>query len=162
MTHRGVEPRSTAQDDAALYAALAPELIAFAGGLVGRDDASDVLGAAFANALASRTWSRVENRRAYLYRSVLNEATALRRKATLRREREARSGMSVTWELPEFRPEVRIAVDALSVQQRAVILLTYWADLDTGSVAELLGISDGSVRRQLARARARLREVLDV
>jgi RNA polymerase sigma-70 factor (ECF subfamily) len=157
-----VEPRSLAQDDAGLYAALAPELIAFAGGLVGRDDAPDVLASAVANALGSRTWSTVENRRAYLYRAVLNEAKAVRRRAMLRRDREARSDMAVTWELPDFQPEVRAAVDALSVQQRAVILLTYWADLDAGSVSELLGISDGSVRRHLARARARLREVLDV
>lgn len=42
-----------------------------------------------------------------------------------------------------------------------MVLLTYWADLDPGTVAERLGISEGSVRRHLARARARLREVLD-
>jgi RNA polymerase sigma factor (sigma-70 family) len=150
-----------AEDDATLYAALAPELIAFAGGLVGQDDAPDVLATAVANALASPTWPNVENRRAYLYRAVLNEAKATRRRSTLRRDREARSDMTATWVLPEFQPEVRAAVDALSVQQRAVILLTYWADLDTSSTAELLGISDGSVRRHLARARARLRKVLD-
>lgn len=162
MTLRYVQPRATAEGDAALYEALAPELVGFACGLVGRDDAPDVLGNAVTNALASRTWPTVENRRAYLYRAVLNEAKALRRRAALRRDREAWADARTTWELPEFRPEVRVAVDALSVQQRAVILLTYWADLDTGSVAELLGISDGSVRRHLARGRARLREVLDV
>jgi DNA-directed RNA polymerase specialized sigma24 family protein len=47
------------------------------------------------------------------------------------------------------------------VQQRAVVLLTYWADFDARSISVLLGISDGSVHRHLARARARLREVLD-
>jgi RNA polymerase sigma-70 factor (ECF subfamily) len=156
-----VDSRSVGQDDASLYAALAPELVAFAGGLVGRNDAQDVLASAVASALASRTWPKVENRRAYLYRAVLNEAKATRRRAALRSEREAQSGLTPTWELPEFRPEVRSAVDALSVQQRAVILLTYWADLDTGSISTLLGISDGSVRRHLARARARLRKVLN-
>ena len=161
MTQRDVGPRSTAEDDAALYAVLAPELVGFASGLVGRDDAPDVLANAVANALASRTWSKVENRRAYLYRAVLNEAKAVRRRAAMRTEREARSAHTPSWELPEFHPEVRSAVDALSVQQRAVILLTYWADLTPGSIAELLGVSDGSVRRHLARARARLREVLD-
>jgi RNA polymerase sigma factor (sigma-70 family) len=161
MTHRGVDPRSVAEDDAALYAALAPELVAFAAGLVGRDDAPDVLATAMANALASSTWPNVENRRAYLYRAVLNEAKAARRRTALRRDREAQTRVVATWELPEFRPEVRAAVDALSVQQRAVILLTYWADLDPHAISELLAISDGSVRRHLARARARLREVLD-
>jgi RNA polymerase sigma factor (sigma-70 family) len=56
---------------------------------------------------------------------------------------------------------VREAVGKLSVRQRAVIVLTYWADLDPPTVAERLGISEGSVRRHLARARAHLREVLD-
>jgi RNA polymerase sigma factor (sigma-70 family) len=56
---------------------------------------------------------------------------------------------------------VREAVAGLSVRQRAVVVLTYWADLDPRAVAERLGISEGSVRRHLARARARLREVLD-
>ena len=78
----------------------------------------------------------------------------------MRRNREARMDRGSAVELPEFQPEVRAAVDSLSVQQRAVILLTYWADLDTGMVAETLGISDGAVRRQLARGRARLREAL--
>jgi DNA-directed RNA polymerase specialized sigma24 family protein len=77
-----MDPRSVSEDDAALYAALAAELVGFAAGLVGRDDAPDVLATAMANALASRTWPNVENRRAYLYRSVLNEAKAARRRTT--------------------------------------------------------------------------------
>jgi RNA polymerase sigma factor (sigma-70 family) len=56
---------------------------------------------------------------------------------------------------------VREAVGTLSLRQRAVVVLTYWADLDPATIAERLGISDGSVRRHLARARARLREALD-
>ena len=63
-------------------------------------------------------------------------------------------------EPPEFRPEVRQAVDALSVRQRTVTVLTYWADLSPASIARILGMSEGSVRRHLAHARNRLREVL--
>jgi RNA polymerase sigma factor (sigma-70 family) len=63
--------------------------------------------------------------------------------------------------MPTLRPEIRRAVAALSARQRAVIVLTYWADLDPRHVAERLGISEGSVRRHLARARAHLRKVLD-
>jgi len=59
------------------------------------------------------------------------------------------------------RPEVVEAIRSLSPQQRAVIYFTYWEDLRPGDVAELLDIGEGSVKRQLARARARLREVLD-
>ncbi|MGI8516877.1 MAG: RNA polymerase sigma factor [Acidimicrobiia bacterium] len=57
-------------------------------------------------------------------------------------------------------PEVARAVSALSTQQRAVVFLTYWDDLDVEAVAELLGVTAGTVRKQLARARAHLREVL--
>ncbi len=49
---------------------------------------------------------------------------------------------------------------ALSPQQRAVVFLTYWEDLEARSVADLLGVSEGTVRKQLGRARIRLREVL--
>jgi RNA polymerase sigma-70 factor (ECF subfamily) len=156
-----VHARAAGDRDAAIYEAYSPQLMAFACGLVGQSDASDVLGNAVVNALESRGWSRVENHRAYLYRAVLNEAKALRRRSAQRRDREALVIERSTSELPELLPEVREAVEALSVQQRAVILLTYWADLDTRQIAELLGITDGAVRRHLARGRARLREVLD-
>jgi len=42
-----------------------------------------------------------------------------------------------------------------------VVVLTYWDDLASAAIAERLGISDGSVRRHLARARKRLRMALD-
>ncbi len=54
-----------------------------------------------------------------------------------------------------------VALRSLSVQQRAVVHLTYWEDLTPAAVAERLGVSDGTVRRQLARGRDRLRKVLD-
>jgi DNA-directed RNA polymerase specialized sigma24 family protein len=41
------------------------------------------------------------------------------------------------------------------------VFLTYWADQTPADIAEVLDVSEGTVRKQLARARARLREVLD-
>ena len=52
------------------------------------------------------------------------------------------------------------ALEELSVQQRAVTYLTYWQDMSVAEVAEALGVGDGTVRRQLARARSRLRGAL--
>jgi RNA polymerase sigma factor (sigma-70 family) len=52
------------------------------------------------------------------------------------------------------------ALNRLSVQQRAAVLLTYWGDLSTEAVAERMGISVGAVKRHLARARKRLQEWL--
>lgn len=155
--------------DDELYREVAPELIRFATALVGRSDGPDVLSGAVVKALATPGWSRVRDRKAYLYRSVFNEAQTWLRRAGRRPLLEARaharshgSGREADrFDLPELRPEVRDAVVALSVRQRAVIVLTYWADLDPRTIADRLGISEGSVRRHLARARAHLRKALD-
>ncbi len=149
-------------DDSAagLFAAHAAELTRFATGLVGPSDAEDVVTGAFLRCVTSSRWAKVTNRRAYLYRAVLNEARALHRSRSRRLSRErARAPREAA---PEADPpaDVTAALNALSVRQRSVIVLTYWADLDPAAIASLLGISDGSVRQHLARARARLRKDL--
>jgi RNA polymerase sigma factor (sigma-70 family) len=147
--------------DERLYRDLAPELIRFATALVGRAEAADVMASAFAKAMASRTWPAVVNRRAYLYRAVHNEARTHAKRSMRRTERERRVAEEDRWELPGLHPDVKAAVLQLSLRQRAVIVLTYWADFDPATTAEMLGISEGSVRQHLARARAHLREALD-
>jgi RNA polymerase sigma factor (sigma-70 family) len=154
-------PHTERSSDAEVYEALAPELIRFATGLVGKADASDVLSSAVVKALGAPAWPSVGDQRAYLYRAVFHEACTWRRRAAQRPERERRASVTDRWEMPAFRPDVGAAVARLSVKQRAVILLTYWADLRPADVADRLGVSEGSVRRHLARARAHLREVLD-
>lgn len=78
-----------------------------------------------------------------------------------RRAREMRTAdRDVSFD-PEVRPEVLEAMSALSTRQRAVVVLTYWEDLTPGVIADRLAISDGTVRRHLARARSKLRGVLD-
>jgi RNA polymerase sigma factor (sigma-70 family) len=164
MTADTADHTTSESDDAVLYEQVAPELLRFATALVGRVDAPDVLSGAVVKALASPGWPAVANRRAYLYRSVFNEAQTWLRRANRRPALEARAVRVAgrdRWEMPNLRPEVRTAVIGLSVRQRAVVVLTYWADLDPRTVAERLGISEGSVRRHLARARAHLRKVLD-
>ena len=152
---------SAGDQDAQTYQALASELIRFATALVGAEDAADVLSNSFLKAMSSPSWATVANRRAFLYRTVLNEASTIRRRRAARRALEARLTTSVHWDAPNLRHDVAVAVWRLSVRQRAVIVLTYWADLQPSAVAERLGISEGAVRRHLARARSRLREVLD-
>src|SRR4029453_11528592 len=108
-----------------LYQGLAPELLRFATALVGSVDAAHVLSAAVVKALASPSWGRVTNHRAYLHRAVYNEARRWLRRAAQRRSLEARASAGDRWELPTLRPDVRDAVAALSAGQRAVIGLTY-------------------------------------
>jgi RNA polymerase sigma-70 factor (ECF subfamily) len=156
-----ISQSAEAAGDAELYERLSPELIRFATALVGRVNAPDVLSGAVVKALATPGWRAVVNPRAYLYRAVFNEALTWLRQAGRRPVLEAQAATMDRWELPTLRPDVREAVAGRSVRQRGVVVLTYWADLDPRAVAERLGISEGSVRRHLARARARLREVLD-
>src|SRR5690606_25625437 len=83
------------------------------------------------------------------------------RSASRRRAREMRSAVrEETWS-PDINFDVLAAVDRLSVRQRAVVVLTYWEDLGPSQVSARLGISEGSVKRHLNRARSRLREYLD-
>jgi RNA polymerase sigma factor (sigma-70 family) len=147
--------------DAELYQKYAEELTRFATGLVGPSHAQDVVAEAVLRCLCARQWPTVEDKRAYLFRSVYNESARLHRSHHRRRVRDNRTPVPASIESPLPRPEVLAAVARLSTRQRAVIVLTYWNDLDPQSIATLLAISDGSVRRHLARARSRLKEILD-
>ncbi len=51
---------------------------------------------------------------------------------------------------------VREAVDDLPWRQRDVVCLYYFLDLDVATVAELLDVSQGTVKTALSRARTRL------
>ena len=148
--------------DAEVYGKYAEELVRFATVLVGPDCAADVVSASVISAFGAPAWSDVRNPRAYLYRAVLNESRMTARREARRTRYEERAAPRDIADAPATpRPEVFAAVAALSPRQRAVVYLTYWEDLDVGSAAGLLGISDGAVRRHLARARKTLRGVLD-
>lgn len=147
--------------DAQVYRAHAPELVRFANSLVGPSDAQDVVSAAVLKCFSSKAWAEVDNRRAYMYRAVLNEVRSQHRSTMRRQARELRAAPPETTEIPEVRPDVLEALGQLSPRQRAVAYLTYMEDLDEGTVGERLGISPGSVRQHLGRARKKLRSILD-
>jgi RNA polymerase sigma factor (sigma-70 family) len=146
--------------DGEIYARHAQDLVRLATGMVGPHDAADVVSSALSRLLGSSAWRKARDQRAYLYRSVVNEALMFRRSQQRRRVREARAALA---ERVDGNADIE-ALDCLAVlstRQRAVIVLTYWQDLDQATVSALLGISRGSVARHLARAHARLREVMD-
>jgi RNA polymerase sigma factor (sigma-70 family) len=147
--------------DEEIYAKHADALVRFATGLVGPFDAPDVVSDAVIRAMTSKNWPSVENPRAYLYRSVLNEARMHHRSTMRRRAREQRSYRDEPSFIPEVRPEVLEAVGRLSPRQRATVFLTYWEGLTPAEVAARLAVTEGSVKRHLARARHRLRGLLD-
>lgn len=144
-----------------MYRSVGPDLVRYATMLVGPSDAHDVVANAVIAAMSSRRWPEVVDRRAYLFRATSSKANEHFRATAGRRRREAAASQlfAERW-VGEARPEVVEAVAGLSARQRAVVHLTYWEDLTPSAVAELLGISDGAVRRHLARARAHLRTAL--
>ena len=148
-------------EDEELYRKYGDRLVRLAAAIVGPSDAVDVLSTAMVTVFTSRRWHAVENKPGYLHRAVVNESRKVLGRRSRREQRER------LWASPdrvyptEVMPEVRDAVAELSARQRAVVFLTYWADLDGRSVAELLGVSEGTVRRHLTRARIALRRTLD-
>jgi RNA polymerase sigma-70 factor (ECF subfamily) len=154
----------TASDrsNAEVYREHAAELVRYATVLVGPTDAADVVADAVLGSFGSRAWPTVTNRRAYLYRAVYHRALDLRRGAARRHRRETITASSDYVVGAEPSLDAQRALDHLPAQQRAVVFLTYWADLTPAQAAELLDVSEGTVRKQLARARTTLRRVLDV
>lgn len=147
-------------DNEETYRLYARELTEYATTLVGPFDAADVVTDSCLKAFASRGWPEVLNRRAYLYRTVFSVAKDHHRSTMSRRLRELKAAEPHTVAPVEVDLDVLIAVERLSVQQRAVVYLTYWADLAPEDVADRMGVSTGTVKRHLARARRRLGEWL--
>jgi RNA polymerase sigma factor (sigma-70 family) len=149
-------------DNETVYRNYSAELTRYATGLVGPFDAPDVVTDACLRAFESRSWPDVVDRRAYLYRTVLNVANDHHRRTLSRRLREMRVAGREETPDPSGSIDVEVldAVARLSVQQRAAVFLTYWEDLRPDAVAERMGVSPGTVKRHLDRARKRLGELL--
>lgn len=152
-------------DDETTYRRYADDLVRYATVLVGPSDAQDVVAEAVVRAFRSPGWPAVDNRRAYLYRAVLNQAASHHRSSARRHRREQVLASREVLPAPaaiDGTIDAHHALAQLSEQQRAVIYLTYWEDLDPAQIAHVLQLAEGSVRKQLARARDRLRRILDV
>jgi RNA polymerase sigma factor (sigma-70 family) len=157
MASVGTEPEL----DAELYARHAAELVRFATVLHGPSDADDLVANAVLRSFTSPAWPLVENRRAYLYRAVLNEARQSARSGRRRHRREQAERRLEALEPPaQVRPEVIAAVRRLDQRQRAIVFFTYWQDLTPAEIAAELDINVRTVQRQLADARRRLEKEL--
>lgn len=147
--------------DEEIYLEHSDALMRYAVSLVGRNDASDIVSQAVVNALGSDSWPKVNNHKAYLYRAVLNQAKKTHRDRRRRWSKELRQANERNNPSePEYRPEVLEAILKLSPRQRAATYLAYWEQLTVDEIADHLGVSTGTVRRHLARARSKLRTVL--
>lgn len=144
-----------------IYRKFADGLVRYATVLVGPDRAHDAVGDAFVGALRSGRLVEVSNTEAYLYRAVHNSAVTILDRASRRERREVRAVIADRGPyVGDADLDVVAVLAQLSPRQRAVIWLTYWDDLTPTRVADVLGISVGSVKRHLARARAAARKAL--
>ena len=158
--HRGVVGAGPAIDPAAVeaYEKHASDLVTYATALVGPTDAEDVVAEAMLGVFTRVRWPSVREPRGYLFRCVLNQARQAERRRSVGRTKEAAASVRSVADDEPLDDLGLLA--ALSVRERSVIYLTYWVDLTPSAVADLLDLSEGAVKRYLARARAKLREEL--
>ncbi|MCU1390603.1 MAG: putative polymerase subfamily sigma factor [Ilumatobacteraceae bacterium] len=147
---------------ATVYRDESPRLMRLAAVLVGPDGAHDLVVDAVHRVVHREDFDRIAEPGAYLSRVLVNAAHELHRSDQRRRAREERVGRQATERSidPASSIDVQQALRRLSAQQRAVAYFTYWEDLGIADVAQRLEVSEGTVRRQLARAKDKLREVL--
>jgi RNA polymerase sigma factor (sigma-70 family) len=90
----------------------------------------------------------------YLYRVGQSSAQRLRR-------RPVRLPRADVAQLPDVSPELVPALEKLSEQQRVVVVLVGGLQWRQSEVAELLDLSESSVRTHLQRGLATLRSILE-
>lgn len=137
-----------------------PAALRFAAALVGPHDAHDITTNAFLRVTRQENWASFEHLDRYLYRAVRNEAANLWRQRHRRWERDlAAVAASIVTDTVTDVDVVR-SIAGLSLQQRCVVYFTYWHQMTEAEIADALGISRGTVHRNLHRAQTHLREAL--
>jgi RNA polymerase sigma-70 factor (sigma-E family) len=114
--------------------------------------------------LAAR-WPRVGNPKAFcrriMHNLVIDQARARGRRphelrlAPSHDSSDPRSGDPLT--AVELRPALLAALGTLTAQQRSIVVLRYFDDRSEKEVADLLGVSAGTVKSTASRAVAQLR-----
>jgi RNA polymerase sigma-70 factor (sigma-E family) len=113
-------------------------------------------------------WDRIADRQhvdAYARRALVNEHRSTWRRAQRRLEVLSEAPPDAGQEIAGYdgeREAVWRFVQGLPPRQRAVIVLRYYEDLSEAQIADLLGISAGTVKSQASRALAALRERVPV
>jgi RNA polymerase sigma-70 factor (sigma-E family) len=152
----------------ALFDEQYPGLCRLAWLMVGdRDRAEEVVMEAFLRTFVA--WGRirdVERAGAYLRRAVVNQSrTRARRQSTEGRANARLSGRArpPVDDPIQARDDAAVVLDAVRAlphRQRAAVVLRYYEDLSEAAIAETLRCSVGTVKSQLAKARATLTRAL--
>jgi RNA polymerase sigma factor (sigma-70 family) len=148
------------RDFTELLAAREPALLAYAYLLTGESAAAadlvqDALLRVFRRLRRDDDIAQLER---YVRRAMLNQFVDGRRRAGWwRANRHLFAAPEIHHDHdPALADEVRRALDTLSPKQRACVVLRYYEDLSVLQIAEELGCAEGTAKRHLADARAKL------
>jgi len=142
-----------------------PRLVAYASLLVGRDgDAEDLVHDAIVKVFSRpRPLREIDEAEAYVRSAMPSIVIDRARSASSKRRAVVRS-----FERDAAHPDleagldVRLALRELTSREQVCVVLRYFDDLTVPQVAARLGLAEGTVKRYLADARARLLPLLDV
>jgi len=143
-----------------------PALVGYAYLLTGsRSEAEDLVQEAIVRTFArGRAKTSVREAEAYVKRAIANEAVNRARHGLVVRENQAKLAEPSSHPGHDARVNARAdleaALDTLSPRERAVTVLKYVDDLTISSIAAVLKLNDGTVKRYLANAAVKLREQL--
>jgi RNA polymerase sigma-70 factor (ECF subfamily) len=151
---------TVAGDVESVWRDLGPAALRLAALLVGPHDAHDVTTTAFLRVTSNPGWSRVVDQRAYLFRAVRNEAQNLYRAQGRRWRRDLAAVRPTSADDRPVDVDVYRALTNLSLRQRSVVFFAYWQEMSEAEIGEILGLSRGTVHRDLRLARERLRKEL--
>lgn len=128
-------------------------------GVVGSHDlARDVVQEAFGRAVRERRRFRGEGSlEAWVWKIAVN--VALKQRRSLVHEQELAAEPAA--DAGPSDPAVRDAVRALPPRRRLVIFLRYFADLSYREIAEVVGVSEGTIAATLSQARRDLAKRLE-
>lgn len=126
-------------------------------------DAQDLLQEALAK--TARHWRKVVdgNPEAYVRRVMINQRTSWWRRFGRREQAVAEPPESTTSDHSESsttRLTLLRALAELAPRQRAVVVLRFYEDMSVAEVADILNVSQGTVKSQSHAALARLRRIL--
>lgn len=156
----GTDRDVVADDVERVWRDLGPDALRLAAALVGPHDAHDITASAFVRVTASDDWEQVVDRRAYLLRSVRNEAHNLYRARGRRWRRDIAAVRPAAHVDVHTDVDVYRALAKLSLRQRSVVFFAYWHDMTEAEIADVLELSRGTIHRDLRMARERLRKEL--
>jgi RNA polymerase sigma-70 factor (sigma-E family) len=160
-------PETAAPAIAGLFRAHHEELVRLAALLV-RDQstAEDVVQDVFARVYERGSAGASGSELTYIRAAVLNGCRTVLRRRAVDRRRGAHGGPDVAESaerevmLAEDRRQVLVALAALPTRRREVLVLRYYLGLSEAEIADVLGISTGTVKSTAARGLAALARAL--